>query len=126
MEHYTQCPFCRVRRYDPTRRFDRCYWCHLIRRDGLVVSLSDYLDETQEEGIARSGSSMLQAYGRMVSAGDIDGSDPSEVETALTIMGLHAVEYPETYGDYPAASVFRDDKTTFFALSDSVDGLVSR
>ena len=92
MDHYTDCGFCGVRRYDAGRGFDRCFWCHRIRRDGLVVAVIDYLEEAQELGYDRSGASMMRAYERMVESGDIEDPEPSDVDTAQVIIDSHDAE----------------------------------
>ena len=63
------CPYCKQREYDGNR-FDRCYWCYPpIKKDGLDVALSDYLNDDYAEN--RTGRSMRQAYQRMIDAGEI-------------------------------------------------------
>ena len=62
------CPYCQRRKYDGNR-FDRCYWCHRILKDGFQVALSEYLSEGVDW--ERTGSSMRDAYQRMVDAGEI-------------------------------------------------------
>ena len=128
MDDYTVCRFCRVHRYNPVRGFDRCYWCNLIRRNGLSLTLSDYLEEGEADGTPRHGGRMVQAYGRMVHAGGIDASDPEmfalELDSALVDISSHQAER-QAYGE-PATSTFvlRQGPSTFMALSDSVDGLL--
>ena len=62
------CPYCERRRYDGNR-FDRCYWCNRILKDGIQVALSAYLSEDVDW--ERTGSSMQVAYQRMIDAGEI-------------------------------------------------------
>ena len=63
------CPYCERRTYDGSR-FDRCYWCHRILKDGLDVALSEYLSD--DVGWERTGGSMHLAHQRMVAAGEIE------------------------------------------------------
>ena len=63
------CPYCERRRFDGNR-FDRCYWCNRILKDGFNVALAEYIGD----GEHRTGQSMHLAYQRMVQAGDI--TDP--------------------------------------------------
>ena len=62
------CPYCERRKYDGNR-FDRCYWCHRILKDGFQVALSAYLSEGVDW--ERTGSSMHVAYQRMIDSGEI-------------------------------------------------------
>ncbi len=62
------CPYCERRKYDGNR-FDRCYWCHRILKDGFQVALSAYLSEGVDW--ERTGNSMQVAYQRMIDAGEI-------------------------------------------------------
>ena len=62
------CPYCERRKYDGNR-FDRCYWCHRILKDGFQAALSEYLSEGVDW--ERTGSSMRVAYQRMIDAGEI-------------------------------------------------------
>ena len=63
------CQYCERRRYDGNR-FDRCYWCHRVVKDGFAVALADYM----EAGSGRTGDSMRVAYQRMIEAGEIEPS----------------------------------------------------
>ena len=62
------CPYCERRKYDGNR-FDRCYWCHRILKDGFQVALSEYLSEGVDW--ERTGSSMYVAHQRMIDAGEL-------------------------------------------------------
>lgn len=61
------CPYCERRKYDGNR-FDRCYWCHRIVKDGFAVALADYMEGSS----GRTGDSMRVAYRRMIDAGELD------------------------------------------------------
>lgn len=77
------CPYCERRKYDGNR-FDRCYWCNRILKDGYDAALADYLSE----GYDRTGASMKLAYQRMVSAGeteDVAHTRPSQVPAPPTV-----------------------------------------
>ena len=65
------CTYCERRRYDGNR-FDRCYWCNRILKDGFRFALSEYMSEGEE----RTGESMRLAYRRMVGSGEISDPDP--------------------------------------------------
>ena len=62
------CTYCERRKYDGNR-FDRCYWCYRILKDGLQVALSAYLSEGVDW--ERTGNSMRIAHQRMIDAGEI-------------------------------------------------------
>lgn len=62
------CSYCERRKYDGNR-FDRCYWCSRILKDGLTVALAEYL--IQDVGWERTGESMYLAHSRMVERGEI-------------------------------------------------------
>ena len=62
------CPYCKRRKYDGNR-FDRCYWCFRIVRDGLDDAMHDYL--ARDTFGERTGNSMVAAYEEMVASGDI-------------------------------------------------------
>lgn len=70
------CPYCERRTYDGNR-FDRCYWCNRILKDGFQVALSAYLSEGVDW--ERTGNSMQVAYQRMVEAGEITPPVPTPV-----------------------------------------------
>ena len=72
------CQYCERRKYDGNR-FDRCYWCYRILKDGFQVALSAYLSEGVDW--ERTGSSMRVAYQRMIDAGEI--LPPRVVETPV-------------------------------------------
>lgn len=71
------CSYCERRRFDGNR-FDRCYWCSRILKDGFHIALAEYM----ADGDHRTGESMHLAYQRMVVAGEIE--QPSDEESQPT------------------------------------------
>ena len=63
------CPYCERRQYNGNR-FDCCYWCGRIKKDGLQATLQEYLSESTST--ERTGESLRVAYWRMVDAGEVD------------------------------------------------------
>ena len=94
MADYTNCPYCEVRTYDD-ERFDRCYWCFLIKRDGLLTALYEYMEDGRSRSYQRTGESMVRAYERMVASGDIDDDDAAqiiELDGARVLINSYDVE----------------------------------
>ena len=79
------CPHCERRKYNGNR-FDRCYWCNRILKDGYDLALADYM----AEGYDRTGASMHLAYQRMLSAGEVEApayKAPTPTPTPSVIRG---------------------------------------
>ena len=82
------CPYCERRKYDGNR-FDRCYWCYHLLKDGFQVALSEYLSEGVDW--ERTGSSMHVAYQRMIDSGEIT---PPATSPMIQEEPTRAVETP--------------------------------
>ena len=83
------CPYCERRKYDGNR-FDRCYWCNRILKDGFQVALFAYLSEGVDW--ERTGASMQVAHQRMINAGEI--TPPTTNRTLVQEKPTRAVETP--------------------------------
>ena len=126
MADYIRCRFCRARTFNAARGFDRCYWCGLIRRNGLVETLIAFLEQGRAEGQPRSGGSLLQGYQRMLHAGHIALPDPTDMTDALAVLD-DEVSLQLSSGDYnESALVVPGDGGSFFAVSETVEGLLYR
>ena len=66
------CPYCERRQYDGNR-FDRCYWCNRIVRDGFETALGEYLADSPN----RTGDSMRLAHRRMIAKGELPEPQPA-------------------------------------------------
>ena len=63
------CEYCERRKFNAAK-WDRCYWCNRIVKEGLDAVIADYLAESDW----RTGASMKRAHKRMVDAGEIPDS----------------------------------------------------
>ena len=63
------CGYCNSRTFNAIK-WDRCYWCNRIKKEGLDAVMAEYLAEADW----RTGGSMRLAHRRMVDAGEIPGS----------------------------------------------------
>ncbi len=78
------CRYCERRQYDGNR-FDRCYWCYRILKDGFQAALSTYLSEGVDW--ERTGNSMQVAYQRMIATGEITRPATSPTDREKPNMG---------------------------------------
>ena len=60
------CEYCERRTFNAAK-WDKCYWCNRIKKEGLNAVISEYLAESDW----RTGASMRWAHKRMVDAGEI-------------------------------------------------------
>ena len=60
------CEYCERRTFNASK-WDRCYWCNRIKKDGLDTVIGEYLAESDW----RTGASMRLAHRKMVNAGEI-------------------------------------------------------
>lgn len=65
-EPWILCEYCKRRTFNAAK-WDKCYWCARIKKEGLDNVLHEYLAESDW----RTGASMRLAYQRMVRAGEI-------------------------------------------------------
>ena len=95
------CLYCERRKYDGNR-FDRCYWCYRILKDGFQVALSAYLSEGVDW--ERTGSSMRLAHQRMIDAGEIT---PSVTSPMIQEQPNRVIETPTRIATPPRPTTKR-------------------
>ena len=63
------CAYCERRTFNASK-WDKCYWCNRIKKEGLDAVMAEYLAESDW----RTGASMRQAHRRMIDAGEMSSS----------------------------------------------------